>query len=258
MKIQPWTRPVTLLLSLLIFQACFSSSVLAQTTNKEEKEEQPRDIESLIISDKRPPEFFYKDMEGEFKRFRIGFQRTGGVNKVPPSSPMVLFKKIDPPEAAPGTEPEQPTYNPVLNLELLSGEEPLLLVFYQDKNRHMQYRFLEAGAEAFGALEVQLVNLSDTLPVIAMLGDKRFDLKPKTEVRTATKVSQDERFSFQFGSLQPTGDMYVSPETRLRIPFENMRLRIFFAPVERTVQTKDGPITEMVLRDARVFERLQP
>jgi hypothetical protein len=58
--------------------------------------------------------------------------------------------------------------------------------------------------------------------------------------------------------VQPTGDTYVSPENRLRIPFENMRLRIFFAPVERTVQTKDGPKTEMVLRDARVFERVQP
>ncbi len=252
-----WKKPTSLLLYSLLFLCPPPSSVFAQNT-KQDEELPPRKVESLIISDKRPPEFFFQDMDGEFKPFRIGFQRTGGTNLVPPSSPLILYKKIDPPEVEPGMEPEQPTYNPVMSLELLSGDDPLLLVFYQDKTRKMQYRFLEAGPEAFGALEIQLINLSDSLKVIAMLDDKSIELKPKSEMRTAGKVSQDKRFSFRYGSVQPSGDLYVSPETRLRIPFENMRLRIFFAPVERTVQTKDGPKTEMVLRDARVFERVQP
>jgi len=248
------TNPNTLkFITAVLLLIGLSSPCIHAQTETEEPEILPRNIEALIISDKRPPDFYYQNLEEEFTPFRIGFQRAGGINPVPATRTLKLFKQLT-------SESEElpATYEPVVELDLPPGTDPLLLVFYLNKERKTQYRFLDAGPEAFGAMEVQLINLSDSLKVIALLDEKRFDLEPKKEVRTAVNVTQNKRFSFRYGSVQPSGNLYESPETRLRIPFENMRLRIFFAPVQRIVQTENGPQAEMVLRDARVFERVQP
>lgn len=249
MKIRPH-RINFLVLAFHVFLGCALPGLLSA---EEPEEDPPREIESLIISDKRPPTFYHLTLEDEYRPFRIGFQRAGGINRVQPSDSLTLYRRIENEE-----DPEAPTYQSALALELPSGDTPLLLVFYLDREGVTRHRFLDAGPEAFEPQEVQLVNLSDTLPVIVMLGGTRFDLKPKTELRAVAKIRQDQRFSFRYGSKQPSGDLYASPETRLKIPFENMRLRIFFAPVQRTIQTEDGPKTEMVLRDARVFEIVTP
>ncbi|WP_309384473.1 hypothetical protein [Cerasicoccus frondis] len=192
-----------------------------------------------------PPQFFYRNLEGEYSPLSVSFMARGNPNPVPRNSPLVLYREVN--------QDGQTIKSPALQIPLPINDDQAMLFFYLDQNSKVQFKLIEDAPNRHTGGSLRVVNLTQQ-EIACLIGKEQVRLGPfKDEVKNV--MSGKQRFSFAFALLEP--EPYKSPVKVLPMRSTDQRLLIIFSYQLRSVKGEGGRTSKVLVPDAtRMYDKV--
>ncbi|WP_309396273.1 hypothetical protein [Cerasicoccus maritimus] len=189
---------------------------------------------------------YYKDIMDEYRAFHVGTQSRGGGNIQPLSNRLNLYTKgLD--------QKGEVVYTPAISLEIPPVEQ-VLVVFYYDNKRDLNFQVYDDTAEAHPPGTGRLINLTKN-NVVGKIGDQAFKLRPWSSMLSDV-LTKEKRTRFQFGYVMDIDGKYNADPSidTFRIPNSKMRWLAIFTYFDYKEQAGKDVITTRLPKVVRMLD----
>lgn len=221
----------------LLIGGCCLLTTLCHLSAQSQTE--PVRLETVALVELNFPELLYQSTDDGYVPFRIGRNSRGTFNLWLRSERFVAYREVTTPEGETRMEP-------VLELDVPSGDGDLILFFFHNAAGRVSTRFVEDSPEQHGALQARLINFTGT-EVACLIDKQRVILPPGEDETVRLEVAVEERFRFTFQLLDADLMANRSPIKTLRLINPKMRFMAAFTYESRQVDRPGGG-TETIYR----------
>lgn len=202
----------------------FALAALAVATPSARAQEEPpptRKVSAVWFAYQNVPELYFENVDEESQRFQIGRGGQPRPNLVPDDNRLRLYQRAE-------DEEGEEIRREILSLDLPSGDDPVIVAFYNGEGGRVEQRLFMDSADRHRGKTARLINLLD-VRVAAIIGDEGVTVPPQSEVSNIPINTQGDAFQFKFAIQVPDGLNTNFPPKRYRLASDNRRFTVFFA-----------------------------